>query len=337
MNEFFFLANTDQREVELGDNMQIGRSIDSDLVLTEGHPSRNHARLWVEAGQVWLEDLDSANGTYINEQALNQPQILRPGDKIRFDIEGYELGQRNDDAQATVVRPADPDATVLRAEPTPAATASPDVTPTPTVSPPATPLPVVAAATPLPPPIVAAAPKSWQAGAADDGMGTRPLSVEELAEIRAIQANASIEVGDQPILHVRTGSRSGDAIILEGENREWLIGSDGKTDLTFTDENVSMEQAILSVQKGRWKITDQFSKNRTYVNGKQTNISYLNSGDSIAFGGVQCVLALPQTSQQRSVKMAVSKKSTMGLWRIASIGFGFTTLAMLALAWWLRG
>jgi pSer/pThr/pTyr-binding forkhead associated (FHA) protein len=45
---------------------------------------RKHARLFVQSGQILLEDLDSTNGTKINGQKLapRQPQTLRDGDQV---------------------------------------------------------------------------------------------------------------------------------------------------------------------------------------------------------------------------------------------------------------
>jgi pSer/pThr/pTyr-binding forkhead associated (FHA) protein len=45
---------------------------------------RRHMRLFIQAGQVLIEDLDSTNGTLLNSQKLaaRQPQPLRDGDQI---------------------------------------------------------------------------------------------------------------------------------------------------------------------------------------------------------------------------------------------------------------
>jgi hypothetical protein len=45
---------------------------------------RKHARLFVQSGQVLVEDLDSTNGTKVNGQKLaaHRPQALRSGDEI---------------------------------------------------------------------------------------------------------------------------------------------------------------------------------------------------------------------------------------------------------------
>jgi hypothetical protein len=45
---------------------------------------RRHVRLFVQGGQVMIEDMDSTNGTVVNGQKLaaRQPQLLRDGDQI---------------------------------------------------------------------------------------------------------------------------------------------------------------------------------------------------------------------------------------------------------------
>lgn len=52
----------------------------------EGGVSRRHARLLVRGNQIYLEDLNSTNFTYVNQQRLTpgQPQLLNNGDEIRL-------------------------------------------------------------------------------------------------------------------------------------------------------------------------------------------------------------------------------------------------------------
>ena len=44
--------------------------------------SRRHCRLFIEAGEAYIEDLDSSNGTYVNGRRI-QRQKLADGDKIQ--------------------------------------------------------------------------------------------------------------------------------------------------------------------------------------------------------------------------------------------------------------
>lgn len=71
--------------LELGVNRSvIGRSSTADVHLTNDDVSRQHALLWREAGAIWLADLDSANGTFVNDERLTDVTDLLNGDQITF-------------------------------------------------------------------------------------------------------------------------------------------------------------------------------------------------------------------------------------------------------------
>ncbi|MCX7935920.1 MAG: FHA domain-containing protein, partial [Planctomycetota bacterium] len=62
----------------------IGRSPANRFCLPDSRASRQHAQVRSDAGQVVIEDLNSANGTFVNEQRLEpgKPYVLQPGDEI---------------------------------------------------------------------------------------------------------------------------------------------------------------------------------------------------------------------------------------------------------------
>lgn len=62
----------------------IGRSSTADLHLPAEEVSRQHALLWREAGAVWITDLGSANGTWVNGRQIEDVANLLPGDVLRF-------------------------------------------------------------------------------------------------------------------------------------------------------------------------------------------------------------------------------------------------------------
>ena len=62
----------------------VGRSSDLDMVLVEEMVSRKHARIAYENEAVIIEDLGSTNGTYLNEELLESPRPLHPGDHVRI-------------------------------------------------------------------------------------------------------------------------------------------------------------------------------------------------------------------------------------------------------------
>ena len=55
--------------------MLVGRSPDCDIMLDDGTVSRRHARIVTKPGRVVVEDLNSLNGTYINDEAIKRGHI----------------------------------------------------------------------------------------------------------------------------------------------------------------------------------------------------------------------------------------------------------------------
>ncbi len=60
----------------------LGRSSDNHIVIASKRVSRQHARIWREGRSWMLDDLSSANGTFLNQERVLAPIVLRDGDKI---------------------------------------------------------------------------------------------------------------------------------------------------------------------------------------------------------------------------------------------------------------
>jgi pSer/pThr/pTyr-binding forkhead associated (FHA) protein len=65
------------------DSCFIGRSPSVEVSLADETVSVVHARLWKENGRWWLEDLDSRNGTLLNQIPVAKKSVLCAGDRIR--------------------------------------------------------------------------------------------------------------------------------------------------------------------------------------------------------------------------------------------------------------
>ncbi len=63
--------------------LTIGRDESCEVVVPDRQVSRQHARLSLRENAVFLEDLNSKNGTYLNGQLLAAPTQLRESDEIR--------------------------------------------------------------------------------------------------------------------------------------------------------------------------------------------------------------------------------------------------------------
>jgi predicted component of type VI protein secretion system len=71
-------------------SMLVGRAEDASLCLPLEGISRQHARLTPAGDEILVEDLGSANGTWINGKRVSRGQA-KHGDEIRFDTERFQL------------------------------------------------------------------------------------------------------------------------------------------------------------------------------------------------------------------------------------------------------
>jgi pSer/pThr/pTyr-binding forkhead associated (FHA) protein len=62
----------------------VGRDPACDCLLAEKTISGQHARLSFQMTQWWVEDLQSTNGSFLNQQPIASPVVLTSGDELRF-------------------------------------------------------------------------------------------------------------------------------------------------------------------------------------------------------------------------------------------------------------
>lgn len=73
-----------EKTVLLGDSpVIIGREPDCQLPISDTKASRRHCEIRLWAGDYVLKDLNSKNGTFLNDQPAHVA-VLEPGDKIRI-------------------------------------------------------------------------------------------------------------------------------------------------------------------------------------------------------------------------------------------------------------
>jgi pSer/pThr/pTyr-binding forkhead associated (FHA) protein len=64
--------------------LTLGRGAPNDIRLDDDEfASAHHARIDPRRDGVWVEDIGSTNGTYVNGTRLGRPQKLAPGDVVR--------------------------------------------------------------------------------------------------------------------------------------------------------------------------------------------------------------------------------------------------------------
>src|SRR5690242_20570541 len=62
----------------------VGRAVGSDVWIHDGVMSRQHCRIFRDAGQWWVEDLGSTNGTYLAGHRLKSKHPLKDGETIEL-------------------------------------------------------------------------------------------------------------------------------------------------------------------------------------------------------------------------------------------------------------
>lgn len=78
------------RSFPLNASLSVGRADDAGLRINRESISRQHARLTPAGDEVLVEDLGSANGTWINGKRITRAQAVH-GDEIRFDTHRFQL------------------------------------------------------------------------------------------------------------------------------------------------------------------------------------------------------------------------------------------------------
>jgi hypothetical protein len=79
-------------EFPLGrDEITIGRSSDSAIIIRDDYTSTHHARLMLWNGRWMIQDLDSTNGTFLNGSRVTVPMPIPLGATVKVGATTFEL------------------------------------------------------------------------------------------------------------------------------------------------------------------------------------------------------------------------------------------------------
>ena len=81
------------RRFAFADKISLGRSDENDIVLTENFVSHRHAVIRRKKNLYVIEDLGSANHTYLNDRELRGKAYLKAGDRIRIGTLLFEFAK----------------------------------------------------------------------------------------------------------------------------------------------------------------------------------------------------------------------------------------------------
>jgi pSer/pThr/pTyr-binding forkhead associated (FHA) protein len=73
------------RTYPLGNELTVGRAAGCQVALeSDSYVSQLHARVFTRDGQLYVEDLGSTNGTYLNRKKVSAPMLVRRGDRLQI-------------------------------------------------------------------------------------------------------------------------------------------------------------------------------------------------------------------------------------------------------------
>ena len=75
----------------LGDEITVGRAAGCQVTLEDSYVSQIHARVFARDGQIYVEDLGSTNGTYLNRRKVAGPMLVSRGDRVQVGSTVMEL------------------------------------------------------------------------------------------------------------------------------------------------------------------------------------------------------------------------------------------------------
>jgi pSer/pThr/pTyr-binding forkhead associated (FHA) protein len=97
------------RQIQITGPIVLGRDASADVVLDDGQISRRHARITPSNGGAVVEDLESTNGTFVNDDEVQAPVELRPGDQLLVGVTLLQLRSPEQvRVQASAVRAVPP-------------------------------------------------------------------------------------------------------------------------------------------------------------------------------------------------------------------------------------
>ncbi len=360
---FVLRALANNEEYLLQGEMLVGREAECAITLNSGHISRYHAKINVSPNGVYIEDLHSTNGTFVNGQKIKGRIRLAVGDEVAFDDITFRLtsnasGQVADTAlsprrhqqpetqmQPVVSRPSAPPPKPVRPSlVSKRAEYAPDISKvdellisaqdgpaTVRFAEPAQPRP------PVPPAAAPAARTTTPPGTdtSGDGERTQFLSAAQLDRlVERSRMDQDLNVGSGPRLIVMTAPLRGKLFELKDAQigTNWQIGRDSNAEIWLNDKTISNDHARLAKSADGYMLTATHAKNGILVNGTAKPRAFLNHNDKIQIGRTELVFKTDENDHTARTPV-VDKSATDGQsMRRYSIAITLVALVVLVTA-----
>lgn len=289
--------------------MLIGREVDCTVVLRSLNISRYHAKILVAPNSIYVEDLSSSNGTFVNGRRVHSRTPVGVGDQIRFDSVEFRIttaiagdaditqmnlsseGRKTDEVVSSVI-PAITPPKHSRQEASSILAPEPESEPSPIAQPAAAPLDddIDPFAEMLRSKVASGEVSARMEARGDDSDKTEMLSLGQRSSIRAIneQYGSELTLGSGPRLIVMTAPIRGKVYNLEGTEHgaSWVIGRAEDADCQVDVSTVSRHHAKITRVFEGYQITALDASNGLQINGVEKTESALRHKDKILLGRV---------------------------------------------------
>ena len=302
-----FSGEQDNQTIELASELSVGRTNLNDVTLNDQGVSRKHCRFFVDDdGQVYVEDLGSANGVQVDGASISGPTLVTPASevfigktKVRLADSAASAGGRGRASRSK----SGGSAALARRESPPADR------------------------------------RALRRGRADDG-GEASESIEPVAPRRGggvqRERSKSLQTARPPRamratsrgkLKCISGPCEGETFDLNGKPR-LIVGRVAPADILLDDKSVARKHAEIYKVGSCFNVYDLGSPGGTLVNGAPVTELQLSPGDEITIGEYVFLYSGPGELRQEGSGKSKGKFIILGV--IGVVVLGLLAMALLS-------
>ncbi len=311
--QFMLLSSNDSSKHELGEDMLVGREIECQIHLNSPQISRYHAKLYLKNNNLFVRDLHSSNGTFVNGKRVIEETQLNVGDEITFHDQRFRLASTaSGSVDATVVQASADNATRIMPKNTIASGLSQrdphdllSNSQIPNISEHPTPVQGIkenysdeqvesldewlnqAKQTPKSTSNQIES-KPIQADEQEDDMSTRILSAGQILNVSQLNASVLNDESIGPRLICLTAPIRGKSFPLKTDEPvyTWTIGRNEFVEIEISSQSASRMHAWITKMESIYEIAEENATNGLIVNGEKTSKAILRHEDIIQIGNV---------------------------------------------------
>jgi pSer/pThr/pTyr-binding forkhead associated (FHA) protein len=270
IRDVWTITNSEGNTFEVNDKVNIGRGEDNEVCIDDARISRHHAKLFLNDEQLFVEDLNSTNGCYVNDNKVDGKASIVSGDKLSFDNHHFTAtGPKLAMNEKTVVS-----VSPLRMDQKQMEQSARELQKTNSVQAHV---------------FEQAIPNSWVEQPC--GEGTQLLSVGDIKEGSAsdfVKNNSRQQprLSDSAHLILMSNGLAQEVIELTADQDRglWEIGREQHCQVQIDDPSISSKHAQIIFKSGRWSIANLLSTNGIEHNGERKLSAFLSDGDHLRLG-----------------------------------------------------